>query len=47
MVEIGIITNTGHMVVRHGGKLIVDIPAKKIADESPVYQREAQEPEYL
>src|SRR5665647_416292 len=45
--EIGIITDTGHMVVRHGGKLIVDIPAKKIADESPVYQREAQEPEYL
>ena len=45
--EIGIITNTGHMVVRHGGKLIVDIPAKKIADESPVYQREAQEPAYL
>src|SRR5271156_6462062 len=45
--EIGIITNTGHMVVRHGGKLIVDIPAKKIADESPVYHREAQEPAYL
>jgi phosphoribosylformylglycinamidine synthase len=45
--EIGIITNTGHMVVRHGGKLIVDIPAKKIADESPVYHRDAQEPEYL
>jgi phosphoribosylformylglycinamidine synthase subunit PurL len=45
--EIGIITNTGHMIVRHGGKLIVDIPAKKIADESPVYQRDAQEPEYL
>jgi phosphoribosylformylglycinamidine synthase subunit PurL len=45
--EIGIITNTGHMVVRHSGKLIVDIPAKKIADESPVYQRDAQEPEYL
>jgi len=45
--EIGIITDTGHMVVRHAGKLVVDIPAKKIADESPVYQREAQEPEYL
>jgi phosphoribosylformylglycinamidine synthase len=45
--EIGIITDTGHMVVRHGGKLVVDIPAKKIADESPVYQREAQEPAYL
>ncbi|MGC9942073.1 MAG: phosphoribosylformylglycinamidine synthase subunit PurL [Verrucomicrobiota bacterium] len=45
--EIGIITDTGHMIVRHGGKLVVDIPAKKIADESPVYQREAQEPAYL
>jgi phosphoribosylformylglycinamidine synthase len=45
--EIGIITDTGHMVVSHGGKLVVDIPAKKIADESPVYQREAVEPAYL
>ena len=45
--EIGIITDTGHMKVRHGGKLVVDIPAKKIADESPVYHREAVEPAYL
>jgi len=45
--EIGIITETGHMVVRHGGRIVVDIPAKKIADESPVYQRAAQEPAYL
>ena len=45
--EIGFITDTGHMKVRHGGKLVVDIPAKKIADESPIYQREAQEPAYL
>ena len=45
--EIGIITDTGHMKVRHGGKLVVDIPAKKIADESPVYQREAIEPAYI
>ncbi len=45
--EIGIITDTGRMVVRHGGKLVVDIPAKKIADESPVYQREAVEPAYI
>jgi len=45
--EIGIITDTGHMKVRHGGNLVVDIPAKKIADESPVYQREAVEPAYL
>src|SRR5580700_210759 len=45
--EIGVVTDTGHMVVRHGGKLVVDIPAKKIADESPVYQRESVEPAYL
>ena len=45
--EIGIITDTGHMKVRHGGKLVVDIPAKKIAHESPVYHREGVEPAYL
>jgi phosphoribosylformylglycinamidine synthase len=35
------------MVVRHGGKVVADIPARKIADESPVYQRDAKEPDYL
>jgi len=45
--EIGVVTDTGRMVVRHGGKIVADIPAKKIADESPIYHREAQEPAYL
>jgi len=45
--EVGFVTDTGRMVVRHGGKIVADIPAKKIADESPVYQRESSEPEYL
>jgi phosphoribosylformylglycinamidine synthase subunit PurL len=45
--EIGVVTDTGHMVVKHHGKVVADIPARKIADESPVYQREAKEPEYL
>jgi len=45
--EVGVVTDTGHMVVRHHGKIVADIPAKKIADESPVYHREAREPEYL
>ncbi len=45
--EIGVITDTGHMVVRHGGRQVVNIPARKIADESPVYHREAVEPAYL
>jgi len=45
--EIGSVTDTGRMVVKHHGKVVADIPAKKIADESPVYQRDAKEPEYL
>ena len=45
--EIGRVTDTGQMVVRNNGQVMVDIPAKKLADEAPVYQREAREPEYL
>ncbi len=45
--EIGSVTDTGRMVVRHHGRVVADIPAKKLADEAPVYQREAREPEYL
>jgi phosphoribosylformylglycinamidine synthase len=45
--EVGVVTDTGQMVVRHGGQVVADIPARKIADESPVYHRESQEPGYL
>src|SRR5271157_520 len=45
--EIGRVTDSGRMVVRNHGKVVVDIPAKKLADEAPVYQREASEPAYL
>jgi len=45
--EIGRVTDTGRMVVRNNGRVVADIPAKKLADEAPVYQREAREPEYL
>jgi phosphoribosylformylglycinamidine synthase len=45
--EIGYVTDTGRMVVKQHGQVVADIPAKKIADESPVYQREAREPAYL
>jgi phosphoribosylformylglycinamidine synthase len=45
--EIGVVTDSGRMVVRHGGMVVADIPAKKIADDSPIYEREAQEPAYL
>src|SRR5512136_892973 len=45
--EIGRVTDTGRMVVRNNGQVVADIPAKKLADEAPVYQREAREPDYL
>src|SRR5271170_777092 len=45
--QIGHVTDTGQMVVKFNGEVVVDIPAKKLADEAPVYQREAQEPAYL
>jgi phosphoribosylformylglycinamidine synthase len=45
--EIGRVTDTGRMVVRDHGQVVADIPAKKLADEAPVYQREAREPDYL
>ncbi len=38
----------GHMMkVYHNGKLVVEIPAKALADEGPLYKREESEPEYL
>ncbi len=45
--EIGFVTDTGRMIVKQHGRVVADIPARKIADESPVYQREAKEPDYL
>jgi phosphoribosylformylglycinamidine synthase subunit PurL len=45
--EIGVVTDTGRMVVRQHGRIVADIPAKLIANESPVYYREAKEPAYL
>ncbi len=45
--EVGVVTDTGRMVVRHHGVVVADIPAKKIADESPIYQRASAEPKYL
>jgi phosphoribosylformylglycinamidine synthase len=44
---IGHVTDTGRMVVKHNGRTVVDIQAKKLADEAPVYERESREPEYI
>ena len=45
--RIGQVTDTGRMIVKHNGRVVADIPAKKLADEAPVYHREAREPSYL
>jgi phosphoribosylformylglycinamidine synthase len=45
--EVGLVTDTGRMVVKNHGTVVADIPAKKLADEAPIYQREFREPEYL
>ncbi|RME93137.1 MAG: phosphoribosylformylglycinamidine synthase subunit PurL, partial [Verrucomicrobia bacterium] len=45
--EIGVVTDTGRMVVKHHGRVVADIPARLISEESPVYEREARQPAYL
>lgn len=45
--EVGTVTDTGRMVVKHGGKVVADIPASKLANDAPVYHREWREPAYL
>ena len=45
--EIGIVTDTGRMVVRHHGAVVADIPARQLADDAPIYFREFREPEYM
>ncbi|MFH1066367.1 MAG: phosphoribosylformylglycinamidine synthase subunit PurL, partial [bacterium] len=42
--EIGVVTDTGRLVVKNNDQIIADIPARPLADEAPVYRREAREP---
>lgn len=45
--EVGVVTDTGRMVVKHKGETVADLPAAKLADDAPIYHRDAKEPEYL
>ncbi len=45
--QIGTVTDSGRMVVKNHGQIVADIPAKKLANEAPIYHREAREPAYL
>ncbi|HEY8835700.1 MAG TPA: phosphoribosylformylglycinamidine synthase subunit PurL [Chthoniobacterales bacterium] len=42
--EIGRVTDDGKMRVRNNGSLAAEIPAKPLADEAPLYSREATAP---
>ncbi len=42
--EIGRVTGDGLMRVLHHGKVAAEIPARRLADEAPVYHREARQP---
>ncbi len=42
--QIGIVTGDGFMRVQEEGKTVVEIPARALADEAPVYHREASQP---
>jgi phosphoribosylformylglycinamidine synthase len=45
--QIGEVTGDGRMIVRAGGKIVADLPAAILANEAPVYYRDAKEPAYL
>jgi len=45
--EVGQVTGDGMMVVKNHGETIATVPAAKLADDAPIYHREAREPAYL
>jgi len=45
--NIGVVTDTGRMVVKQHGVVVADIPAGALTDQAPIYQREAREPAFL
>jgi phosphoribosylformylglycinamidine synthase len=40
--EVGVVNDDGMMRVRVGPEVVVEIPARKLAEEAPIYHREAQ-----
>ncbi|MDK8563986.1 phosphoribosylformylglycinamidine synthase subunit PurL [Corynebacterium pseudodiphtheriticum] len=44
--EIGEVVDGKHLVIRHGGEVVVDAPAYTMADEGPVYERPYARPEW-
>jgi phosphoribosylformylglycinamidine synthase len=43
-VTIGVVTDTGHMVVKDHGTVVADIPSRELANEAPLYDRPHTKP---
>ncbi|HYP04828.1 MAG TPA: phosphoribosylformylglycinamidine synthase subunit PurL [Bryobacteraceae bacterium] len=43
-VTIGVVTDTGHMVVKDCGVVVADIPSRELANEAPLYDRPHTKP---
>ncbi|HYO82495.1 MAG TPA: phosphoribosylformylglycinamidine synthase subunit PurL [Bryobacteraceae bacterium] len=41
---VGVVTDTGRLIVRNRGEVVADIPSRELADEAPLYQRPYTEP---
>ena len=41
---VGRVTDTGRMVVRHGGGVVADLPVAPVSGASPVYERPYEVP---
>ena len=46
-VVIGKVTDNGNVIIRDNGEIVVNIPAKVLTDEAPIYEKPAIRPEYL
>ena len=46
-IQIGEITNTKKIVVKHKNKIVVDMDASALVNDTPVYKREKKEPLYF
>ena len=44
---LGELDNSGLMKVYHNGELVASLPADKVSENSPVYERERHRPEYM
>jgi len=44
---LGEINNTGLMRIKHKGELVAELPADKVSENSPVYERQQKRPGYM